>query len=86
MEISLSTIKKGKVYGVLPCDTNIVSYMSRKQFVASVKTWALSYYRTTLSVFTAVEEDLYSVIIILDINDDHEEFQQTIDISIVESE
>lgn len=84
ISISVSTIKKGKVYGILPCDPKVDAYMSRKQFIDSVKIWAAGYFNNLHSIFVAVEEDLYSLMIVLDINNDHEDFQKVVEIPVVE--
>lgn len=80
IRISLSTIKAGKVYGVLPYDNPEKIGLSRTQFEDAVKRWASQYFDNLISVFTAVERDLYSMIIVVDINNDHERPQQVIEI------
>lgn len=82
MKITLSTIKSGKVYGVLPV-LPMTAPVSREVFIRSVIQWAHGYFQTVLSVFEAVEKDLYSVVIVLEINNDQEAPQQEIDIPVI---
>ncbi len=80
MKISISTIKKDKVFGILygedPKDTGV----TKQQFEETVKRWIPTYFQRCYSTFTAVEQYLYSMIIVLDINNDHDLPQQDIDI------
>ncbi len=83
INISLSTIKKGKVYGILLIEDPHKINPTREQFKKSVINWAHGYFSTLLSIFVAVEPDLYSMVAITDINNDHEDFQKQLEIPLV---
>lgn len=72
MRISISTIKVGKVYHIMLAENPAVTNVTRNQFETRVNNWAHAQYQQLLSVFTAIEPDLYSMVIIIDINNDHE--------------
>lgn len=81
MKISVSTLKRQKVYSVLYADNPEVTGLSLPDFVSSVEFWAHSYFRDILSIYVNIERDTYSMIIVLNVNTDHEEpqFEEEID-------
>lgn len=78
MKIALSTIKQNQVYWILCIEDT--SKITRIEFETKVKNWAITRFSQPFSVFTAIESDLYSMIIVLNINQNHEEPQQTFEI------
>lgn len=81
MKISISTIKKDKVYNILYVENPQVTGVTKQQFEQTVKRWIQTKFAAPYSTFTAVEPDLYSFTIILDINSEHEDFQRETEIS-----
>lgn len=80
MKISLSTIKAGKVFSVLYADNPDVTGVTKQQFQNAVERWIPTFTNNVYSIFTAVEPDLYSMIIVTDINNGHEAPQRNLDI------
>ena len=80
MRISISTIKAGQVFGILFIPTTNVPQVTKTQFEQSVINWARGYFQEPMSIFTAVEPDLLSMVVVLNINSGHQAPQQDIDI------
>ncbi len=72
MRISVSTIKAGKVYHIMLAENPTVTGVTRNQFESRVTTWAHAHFQQLLSAFIAIEPDLFSMVIIIDINNGHE--------------
>lgn len=80
MKISISTLKLGKVYNILYAENPQVTGVSKSQFQSKVEDWIPTFANDGYSAFTAVEPDLYSMIIVTDINNGHDAPQQEIEI------
>ncbi len=82
MRITISEIKQDKVYEVLLAEKPCIAEVTRKGFEDKVCCWALAYFDNVQSVFSAVESDRYSMVVVLgsDVYNDCDELQMEIDI------
>lgn len=78
MKVSVSTIKQGQVYSILYIPTPDAPQATRAEFEQAVIDWAHRHFDNVLSIFTAVERDLYSMVVIIDINNDHQAPQEEV--------
>ena len=83
MKISISTLKERKIYNVLYIENPQVTRISRDQFCLSVSHWANSYFQDILSIFIDIHPDTYSIIIVLNVNTDHEAPQEELEIPLI---
>lgn len=76
MKVSISTIKRDKVFLVLCLEQGV----TKDAFAKAVQSHYLRQGVIPFSFFTETHDDTLSMVVIPDINNDHDEPQQTIDI------